>query len=197
MIGKRGLSPVVATVLLLLLTVTAVVIVATVIIPFTNKLPDATECISYRDYYNFEESFEFVDDTYRYNCYRDSDSSGGSDKFGFSVKGGSADGTEDIGGFDLVFIVKQGSSKTISVRDGGTFSDTVMLSSSGGVTIGVADLEVPGPGEVRTYLYQKEGEEYRKAEVYPVLKSGKICDKSDEIVLIECIDNVAQEFDNV
>jgi len=57
--GKRGLSPVIAVLLLILITVAAVTLVATFLIPFVkDTLNDSTECVDYKSYFTFEENFE-------------------------------------------------------------------------------------------------------------------------------------------
>jgi flagellin-like protein len=183
--SKRGLSAVIATVLLLLITISAVVIIAGVILPFiTGNLESSTECVDFRGYFTFEEKFEFGGDTLRYNCYQDADGDGSNELYGASIRAGvnKSGSVDELVGFDLVYIVKQGAAKTVKVRDGEE-SEGVLLLSGESVSV----LRVPGPGEVRTYVYEESGgSEYEKVEVYPVLSNDRICDMSDEIELRRC-----------
>jgi flagellin-like protein len=60
--NKRGLSPVIATVLTIMLTVAAVAALSAFVVPFVrNSLQKSSECMDYGSYYTFEES--------GYNCY--------------------------------------------------------------------------------------------------------------------------------
>ncbi len=178
--NKRALSPVIATVLLLLLTVSAAIIIAGVVLPFIRgNLDKSTECVDYRSYFTFEEKFEFEDDSFRYNCYQ------GDNLYGASIRAeGNEELSEDIGGFKLVFIQKLGDSVSVEVKSGELVSDIRMLDAV------KTELEVPKSGEVKTYVYDSGGKIYDKIEVYPLLKSGRICQISDEIALIKCLPNV-------
>src|SRR3989338_10500321 len=64
---KRGLSPVIATVLLIMITISAAAILTPVILNFVKKNTEKTECVPYTDYFKFEESVGGK----RYNCYID------------------------------------------------------------------------------------------------------------------------------
>ena len=168
---KRGISPIIATVLILLLTITAVAITARFLIPYIEStLQKGTECIEYRDYFKFEESSQF-------NCYERS----GMRLHGVSVRASpsSPDVIEQISGFDLVF-VETGSSKRVSVRDGAVVSDIRMLDSS------IQAFEIPQPGEWRTYVYDPAGRTYDSVRVSPALKSGRTCEITDSINLVPC-----------
>src|SRR3989344_4105789 len=103
---KRGLSPVIATMLLVVLTVGAIVLVSSYLVPFVKNSLGSTSCVKYLDHFQFDESFE-------YNCYT-------SDKklYGISIKAGDNNtASEDIVGFNLVFKEK-GNSKAIMVKGG-------------------------------------------------------------------------------
>ena len=170
MIGKRGVSAVVATVLLLIITIASIAIIAGVIIPFVrNSLDKGTECVGFEDYFSFEESFGNL----KYNCYDDVDGLQGA-----SVRSAEREDLEEnIAGFELVF-VRSGSSDKVSIRKDVTTTDVKMLD-------GNTNLEVPEAGEIRTYLYTTS-ETFDKIEVAPVLTSGRICAVSDSINNIVC-----------
>lgn len=165
---RRGVSAVIATVLLVLLTLTAVGVIAAFIIPFVSKsLDDSTACLTYRDYYQFEQEFKL-------NCRQ-------GNLHGASVR---ATGDEElaagVSGMRLTFS-EEGSAKTVKIDEGAAVSEELrMLNSAAGT------FSLPGPGEVRTYVHSSS-EAYTKVKVFPVLKSGKVCDASDEVSLKLCV----------
>jgi len=162
---KKGISNVVATVLLILLSVIAVVGVGTIVIPLVRDgLTGSTECVDYRDYFTFEEEFG-------YNCYN---SSAGGTLYAISVRGAAvSDEIEgEIKGFKLVFLSST-DSEGVDVENGGSLGIIRMVNSS-------LPLSVPGSGEVKTYVFQGMGG-LEKAEIAPRLKSGKLCEVSDRV----------------
>jgi len=168
--SKKALSPIVATILLVLLTFSTVVIIAKFIIPLvTRNLNSGSECFSFSDYFYFEKEFG-------YNCYQDID---GAWLTAVSV-GATAAEDEDssqVAGFQLGF-TKEGDSIGIEVKEGYAVSDDV-----GGIRMldrSMTKIEIPKSGEVRTYVY-KSNLLYSNVNVYPVLKSGRVCDKTDTI----------------
>jgi len=167
---KRGIAPVIATILIVLLTIVAVSILAAFIIPFVREnLQKGTECLPYREYFTFDESFD-------YNCF---DAQG---KHGISVKAGTATKavSDKISGFELVFIA-EGEGKKLSAREGNSTSGLKILRSTD------INIKIPKPGEIITYVREAENnKKYTSVEVYPTLASGAICEKSDAIKLILC-----------
>jgi FlaG/FlaF family flagellin (archaellin) len=175
---KRGMSAVVATVLIVMLTVAAVAILAGVLVPFVrNSLGKSTECLPYRGYYIFEESFGT-------NCYKT-----GADNtlYAVSIKTGSAkELANNTEGFRIVFNMKSGETKPVEITNGLPSSR-----QSGGVWIigdAQANLRTPGSGGIITYGYNDASKvPFESVAVYPVLKSGRICgDERDEITLKPC-----------
>tara|TARA_Y100000310_G_C20698107_1_gene827175 strand:+ start:3649 stop:4218 length:570 start_codon:yes stop_codon:yes gene_type:complete len=186
--NKRGLSAVVAVLLILLLTVTAVVIIAGFIIPFVGEnLEGSTECLDYQGYFSFEEVFESSGEDFRYNCYDVNK------LHGLSIRTKNVESSieEGIIGFDLLF-VKGGISEKVEVRDGVAADDTAegirMLDKS------LTDLEVSGAGGIRTYVYNAT-EIFEKIEVYPVLTNKKPCEMSDSIKIRLCEENINLEVE--
>ena len=171
MVNKRGVSAVVATILVVLITVAAAALLFSLIVPFVqNSLDSSTKCIPYRQHFTFEES-------QGYTCYDTEDQTG------FSVRTSNSEGVEEVIGFDVVFLAS-GSSKSISVREGD-------LSSSEEGKIRMLDptiqtISVPKTGEVQTYVLNDGSASYSSIEIYPVLSSGKICDLTDSVKLISC-----------
>ncbi len=172
---KRGISPIVATVLLVLLTMTAALIIAGILIPFTKKnLNESTSCVAYSNYFKFDESFDT-----NYNCYNAT-----SKLHGFSVRASNENLSSQIIGFEVLFL-KGGISEKASARDGddvGTATGQIrMLEPS------ISNITIPKEGGVKTYVYQGT-DSFTDVEIYPVLKTGKSCDKSDRIKLLSCDD---------
>jgi len=168
---SRGVSPVVATVLLILLTIGAVGIIAGIVIPFVKDgLTKSTACLEYRDFFQFADEFA-------YNCYQPGNEGV---LHAVSVRAqASSDVSAEVKGFELVFL-KSGASKKVGVVNGtDVSSELYMLDNS------ESKLVVPLPGEMLTFIYSSAGA-YAGVEIYPVLGSGKVCDKSDEVKLLLC-----------
>lgn len=150
---KKGVSAVVATVLIVLITFMAVGLVWGIILPMVKEsLSKGASCFELRDYVKIIEG--------DYTCYN---TAGGQTKIMMER------GMENIsiGGF-RVSIFAGGSSTTYNVVPGST--EVGML--NGG------DVEIPKPGEARTYIFNITG---GKAEIGILLKGEKICagDSSD------------------
>ena len=76
------------------------------------------------------------------------------------------------------FIGLDGFSKVISLENNLQINDLTMY--SGNV------IEIPSPGETFSYNYTERGI-YNFAELFPVLKTGKVCERrSDRISLRRC-----------
>jgi flagellin-like protein len=173
MINKKGVDAVVATVLLILITLAAAAMVSQFLIPFVkNSLQSSSECVPYRDYFKFQELFSYKGQDYYYNCEI-------GNNYGAIVKAEGKDGSR-IGGFAIV-LSNNTSSKKISVLSGAISSEVKMLALNDSIII-------PSPGEIRTYVLSVGNQNMNKMEIYPVLKNGHVCDKTDEIVVTNCAD---------
>ena len=173
MLYKKGLSAVIATVLLVLLTIAAGGIIANFVVPFVKDSLSGTECVKFRDYFKFEEDFE-------YNCYDDNG------LHGVSIKVVDNSDADKVKGFDLIF-KKEDSAKKVSVRNGNIESCSAgEISILGGTCLDV--IEIPGAGSyyVVTYIYNSSGGDYKKAEIYAVIENDDVCELSDSIKLIPC-----------
>ncbi len=176
-IKKKGVSEIIATVVILFVTVATVSILSVFIIPFVkNKLNSSTECISYKNYFTFDESFN-------YNC-------NSRNLYAFSIKAQTTTQniSSNIKGFDLI-LKAEGSSKKISIINNADSS----CSENGIKILGKSCpslLKVPAEGETQTFVYNKSSAEkdFTLVEVYPYLNSGKSCEKSDEIKITLCKD---------
>ena len=170
MLEKRGVSPVIATVLLLLLTLVIVSILAIFVIPFVQRnLQGGGDCFDVLGDLKFDDS--------NYNCNCVNESNADIKGTGFSVRIDS----EDIAGFK-VSLFKQGSADQFDIKNGTQLANIRML---GGQFNGL--LEIPVKGGIRTYVANGT---YERIEINPILKSGKLCDERQRTNVLECVDPV-------
>jgi flagellin-like protein len=176
MIQKRGLSPVIASMLMILITVAGVSLIATFIIPFVGNSLEGAQCVEYRNYFLFEDDFG-------YNCHDVSSNHGLA-----IVKKPSDSDASKIDGFEIL-LKRPDSTIKVSVRGGDpdvcTAPGTSILGDCAG---GGGFMGIPGDGlySAATYVYHSDQGVFDRAEVYPVLKDGEICDMSDSIKLNVC-----------
>ncbi len=172
--NKRGISPIIATVLILIITFVAISILAVFVIPFVSEnLEGSEECINTLGDVKFDET--------PYNCYVDG---GDKNRTGFSVR---VNG-EEVAGIK-VSLFKDGTSEVMEIMngtDGNSLGIKIRMLSSGFDT----KLNVPSKGGVRTYVADGLFDEL---EVNAILKSGKLCDVSDSIRVNTCLDNDARQ----
>ena len=157
--GKRGLSPVIAVVLLVMITVVAASIIIAFVVPFTREnLDSGKSCFDILGDLEFTET--------QYNCINAS--SDGLGRTGFSLRIENS----DIIGF-RVSLEKTGSSDVYEITNKTSSSEIRMLS-------GIFDqvLSVPKKGEVRTYVAKGT---FDRVSIYPLLSSGAECELADEI----------------
>jgi hypothetical protein len=180
--SKKGVSTVVATVLLLLLTVTAFIALSQFIVPFVkNGLQGAGECKGYESYLDFEDKIDNGSGIYNYNCYVTT----GTDKLiGFSIKG-NAEFNDNLDGMSGFFIeLTDGDNKAgLKVLDGDNQNNTL-----GGVKYleySTETLSFPRPNDISTYVYNSS-KIYSEAKVHAIVKSGRVCDKFNSIKLSSC-----------
>lgn len=171
MTNKKGLSEVIATVMIIMLTVVAIAAIAAFVVPFVrNSLDKGTECLNYANYFVFDESSGL-------NCYQQSPTGF---LHGAHVKSSpDAKLSENIDGFVLAFFSTVGDSKSIYVNSGPSSSELWMLNKAG------QDIAIPSNGESRTYIFSN-GAKFDSIEVHPLLKSGRICAEKDVIKIVKC-----------
>ena len=177
--NKRGLSPVVATILIIMLSVVAVSILAGFLVPFVKRsLYGSTECMPYSGYYTFDESLG-------YNCYATKTGQENT-LYVFSIKKSPDKSLNETESFKIVFITRDGGTVPLDVKNGVASSNTAggiwMTGSPQGA------LRITSPGGTATYTYNDTAKErFISMEIYPVLKSGKICgDGKDSININPC-----------
>jgi len=178
--NKKGISAVVATLLLILFTLAAALILANYLIPFVkSNLEKSTECMNYKDYYKFNK--EFVDANGQqldYNCKTTTGT------YGLSIE--NANTKEDISeprGIAVVFIGRGTSSREDIIN--GSSADT----SNVGMLSGETTIELPEKGGTLTYLYPSN-QEFSEMEIHPILKNGRTCEASDKIKISDCVGTV-------
>ena len=164
---KRGLSPVIAVVLLLLITVIAAGIIVAFVVPFVNdNLRSSGECFDVLGDLSFDET--------PFNCFNNTDDGG---RTGFSVRVNN----DAIIGF-RVSLQATGSSNAVDVENGTNGSllnpEIRMLTNDFSIL-----LSVPGRGGVRTYVAMGI---FDKAEIFPILESGGKCELADDINFKRC-----------
>lgn len=181
--NKRAVSEVVASVLIILITVGAAAILATLIKPFvTENLNKSSECLSYQTYVEFEEEVNGNN----YNCWQDA---GAGDYFvGATIKTGaglSDEQMDELKGFTLVFM-SDTSSENVELYEGRAYKNKIL----GDVWLYKEQVfRLLEPRETLTYVYNSK-DKPSKIEVYPLLKSGRVCEKADEITVLKCSSGV-------
>ena len=161
---KKGISSVIATVLLVLLTIATVGILAGILVPLVkDNINKSTECMDYKEYFSFDEDFG-------YNCYNMTNASY---SISVSAKTVEKEIEELVTGFELRFI-KTGESDVVSVRNGEDVGNVRMIN------LGETKINIPGTGETKTFIVRHDTAS--KIEIYVTLVSGRICEeKSDSI----------------
>jgi flagellin-like protein len=167
---KRGLSPVIAVVLLLLITIIAAGIIVAFVVPFVNdNLGNSGECFEVLGDLSFDET--------PFNCFNSSSS-----RTGFSIRVEN----DDIIGF-RVALQATGSSNAVDIENGTLHSEFRMLLNSAWND----PLQVPERGGVRTYVSMGI---FDKAELFPILAGGGKCELADDIRFNECEDPEAIQY---
>ena len=163
--SKKGVSPVIATVLLLVLTLVIVSILSVFVIPFVkNSLTGSKDCVDVLGGIRFDEGSA-------YNCKT-------ATRTGFSVR----IDNPNIVGFKLS-LYAQGVANPYRIENGSSYPVLRMLSTPA-PAFGTP-LEVPVEGGLRTYVANGV---YDRIEVNPILKNGKLCDAREQIELQTCTD---------
>jgi flagellin-like protein len=166
-IDRKGVSPVVATVLLLVLTIVIGGIVFSVVIPFVNdSLGESKECLDTFEGVEFPES--------QFNCYIVS-ATGGTNETGFSIKVNK----EGITRVKVALIDSNGNSDVFDIFEG---AREIHLRPIGGVY--QDPLTFPSVSGQRTYVSDKI---YTRAEISALTPSGDVCSVSDILEFEPCI----------
>ncbi|MEK6792949.1 MAG: archaellin/type IV pilin N-terminal domain-containing protein [Nanoarchaeota archaeon] len=167
---RKGVSPVIATVLLLVLTIVIGGIIFSVVIPFVkDSLGDSRVCLDALEGVEFPES--------KFNCYDITVST--DKKTGFSIKLNK----EGIVGFRVALTDDDGSSDVYDIKNGITVVSGVRMVGKSSD----APIEFPSVGGQRSYVANKK---YMKAELSPITVSGEICAVADVVEFSLCYNDV-------
>jgi hypothetical protein len=189
LMSKKGISTVFATVLIIGLTVVSATILAKFLVPYVQReLWQSSECLDYKSYFTFQEK---VGDK-NYNCYNPA-----AQTYSFSLKAANinSEKNESIEGAKIK-ISNVDASQVIDVKSGADSACTEGLRLMSDALC-EKSIILPAPRETKTYVYQSSTgfsgttAKYMKAEVYPVISGfggkSRVCEKSDEIELIQCV----------
>lgn len=161
--NRRGVSPVVATVLLLVLTIVIGSVVFSVVLPFVNKsLGESKACLDIFDSVDLPES--------KFNCVDISRS-----ETGFSIK----INKEGITAVRVALTDSNGNSQVYDITEG--FSDRHLKMVGGNYG---DPLTFPNVGGQKTYATDAA---YEKVELSALTPSGEVCSIADKIELKACI----------
>jgi hypothetical protein len=167
---KKGVSPVIATILLVVVSIAAIAIIAGIIIPFVrDSLDDSKKCFEIRDYVT-------IDSGSAYTCYQNDS---GDYFINISVKRGVKE--TNIEGF-MIAISGGGSSETFEIKNGTSDQRIKMLD-------GTSNLVIPTRGGTRTYSLNTSTNlpEIGYAEISPILGGGGTCDSIGQVNIGKCV----------
>jgi len=151
---KRAISAVITTILLVLIAIVAVLIVYSFVIPMIKEgLGKGKSCFDLIDQVSIN-----LDSGY--TCYEDSETD-------VMIDLGFEENAEIAG---LIFSIKKEGSAWRYELSNNTESDPVGVRMCGKT---VGKLEIPNPGEARTYVFPKGG--IKLVEVAVVLSNGEVC----------------------
>ncbi|MBU3912821.1 MAG: hypothetical protein KKE50_01880 [Nanoarchaeota archaeon] len=155
---KKGLSGIIATVLLVMLTVAAASMLFVFVVPWIRDMLDSAKSCS-----NLQETVSIVEG--KYTCFNST-----ATKLMVRVN----EGAEGVSGFS-VSITSSGSAKKYDIKNGVSFSAISMYNGS-------TSLSVPDVGGAETYVFNFTAE---SVDVAPLLDTGKTC-KAVNQKLIDC-----------
>ena len=106
---------------------------------------------------------------------------------GASTQSGSAASVgNNITGFAVVFDSSSDSTTTKIIDGVNADIPNTAVGNSRMLDKRIAKIYVSRPGEVQTYVYNAGSAKYSQVEIYPILQSGRLCDKSDSITVSLC-----------
>ena len=154
MMKKRGLSDVIATVLIIMLTVGAVAMIFEFVIPFVkNNLEKAEVCNNIRGKITLGER----------TCLNSTNTM-------IQIELG---GSNDVKGFLVSLSVIGGDSRLFEIRDGADLEGVSMYNGAGTVSI-------PGNGESKTYVFNMSSDH---VSIAPIFEKKINCDKISESIV--------------
>jgi FlaG/FlaF family flagellin (archaellin) len=168
---KKAVSPVIATILLVLLSITAVSIIASFVLDFINDSLEGADCFKLQG--NLE-----IDNAKGYHCHY-TDSETNKEKINITIK--RILESEEIGGM-IITINGDSSSESFEIKQG---------SADNGVSMyGGGDIELPDKGERRTYEITTNfgSDESLSAIVAPIATNKERCNpvENSDVNIIKC-----------
>lgn len=165
--NRKALSPIIATVLLILLSIAGISIIAGVLIPFVKeKMQEAKECSQIIE---VEDALK-IDTENGFACYYDD---GGVKKAKITIHRGNI----ELYGI-RVALIGEGDSKVVDIIDGEENLGIEML--DGGEAV------LPGKGGEKTYIIDTSMTTLKNAIIAPMMSSKNLCKETDNIELVSC-----------
>lgn len=163
--NKKGISPIIATILLILIAIFAAMLISSVVIPLVKEsIGEGGECFKTIDQLK-------IDTQSGYTCY-----SGSTPKIvNITVQRGPK--KAEIIRF-VISVHGEGANQLFEIQEG-KVTNVTMLN-------GNKQLELPRLGEERTYSLTTSFSEISYVTISPVVKGGKRCDPVDEAYIEQC-----------
>lgn len=162
---KKGISPVIATILLIVISILAVMIIAGIVIPFVrDSSREAKQCFEAIDLLEIELS--------EYTCHYNVSTV---KMVNISVKRKMKD--IELEGF-IIAVSGGAEGETFEIKEGET-ENVRMINGS-------LNLVIPKRGERKTYSMNTTLTIIDYAEIAPILKGGKVCDPTGKSDIEEC-----------
>jgi len=170
--SKKGVSPIIATILLILISIVAFASIVAFVVPFVKEqLEGSKEC------FNVPEQISIIDSS-EYTCFNNDKI-----KVGVSVKRSSEE--VEIGGFQIAIQGKNSageeSSVVVEIKEGESVANVQMLNEAG-------SLVLPKKGEEKTYVITLAAgrtpspvSSPEKVVIAPISAKGKLCNIADEV----------------
>ena len=167
MFNKRGISPIIATVLIILLTISAAVFIYQIVIPFVrDSLYGSTRCHSYSNYFTF-------DDTLGFNCID------AENNFLLTLRAKTVENAVNVSNSGAlndtitgILISFQGNGEAVTAE--------IPSSSNVKAVPSTITVKIPNPGDLKTYNISL-GKAYNTVEMHVIVDSKACDDVSDKI----------------
>jgi flagellin-like protein len=169
---RKGLSPVIATVMIIMVTVAAAALIMGFVLPFiTEQTESSSECFEV-----FPKGVEIGSTAY--NCFLNTsvDCETGvacNSRSGFSIKVNK----EGVAGFK-VSLTGNGESTAYVINGNNSYDKLRDLNGNFDVELGI-----PGSGGMKTYVANGT---YESIQVLPILEGGRECEVTDKEILSLC-----------
>lgn len=167
---KKGLSPIITTILLILIALIAVLFIYSVVVPFVKDTTSRSKMC-----YATQGQLEINTES-GYTCHYFDDSTG-KRSANITIKRGVNDA--GIEGF-IITLAGDGRSKQYKIKD--ELTDGVVMYG----TLLNNSIYLPMVGEERTYSIKTSFSEITYVTVTPIVEGGATCESTDEGTIEEC-----------